>query len=115
MGSTTLGCIFMTPSICKLVLGAVVPVDAMGIVISSIQVVLAPIFFGVGLNTLAPKFCKTVAPFTPVIGVIATVLLVGASVAKCAAPISAAGLPLQIACLLLHLFGGILGVGATKV
>jgi len=113
--STTLGCIFMTPTICKLVLGAVVPVDAMGIVISTIQVVLAPIILGVGLNTVAPKLCKAVSPFTPLIGVIATVLLVGASVAKCAEPILGAGLPLQLACLALHLFGGILGFGATKL
>jgi len=112
--STTLGCIFMTPLICKMVLGAVVPVDAMGIVVSTFQVVLAPIFLGVGFNTLAPKFCKAVTPFTPVVGVISTVLLVGASVAKCAGPILGAGAPLQFACMTLHLLGGILGFGATK-
>eukprot|EP00931_Biecheleriopsis_adriatica_P068797 TRINITY_DN426_c0_g1_i1.p1 TRINITY_DN426_c0_g1~~TRINITY_DN426_c0_g1_i1.p1 ORF type:complete len:457 (+),score=101.75 TRINITY_DN426_c0_g1_i1:68-1372(+) len=113
--STTLGCIFMTPLICKMVLGAVVPVDAMGIVVSTFQVVLAPIFLGVGFNTLAPGFCKAVTPYTPVVGVISTVLLVGASVAKCASPILGAGLPLQLACMALHLFGGILGFGATKL
>jgi len=112
--STTLGCIVMTPSICKLVLGSVVPVDAVGIVISTFQVVLAPIFLGVGMNSLVPSVCKAVAPFTPVIGIISTVLLVGASVAKCANPIAAAGLPLQLACLALHLFGGLLGYYATK-
>jgi len=112
--STTLGCIFMTPLICQLVLGAVVPIDAMGIVISTFQVVLAPIFLGVGFNTLAPKFCKAVTPYTPLVGVISTVLLVGASVAKCAQPILGAGAPLQFACMALHLFGGILGFGATK-
>lgn len=112
--STTLGCIFMTPLICKMVLGTVVPVDAMGIVVSTFQVVLAPIFLGVGFNTLAPDFCKKVAPFTPVVGVIATVLLVGASVAKCAGPIMGAGLPLQLGCLALHLVGGILGYFATS-
>lgn len=112
--STTLGCIFMTPLICKVVLGAVVPVDAGGIVVSTFQVVLAPIFLGVGFNTLVPKFCEAVTPFTPVVGVISTVLLVGASVAKCAAPIKGAGIPLQIACCSLHLFGGLLGFFATK-
>lgn len=112
--STTIGCIFMTPLICKLVLGAVVPVDAIGIVVSTFQVVLAPIFAGVALNTLAPKFCKSMGVYTPVIGVISTVLLVGASVAKCAAPIKNAGMPLQFACMALHLFGGILGFFATK-
>mmetsp|Transcript_50161 Transcript_50161/g.160544 ORF Transcript_50161/g.160544 Transcript_50161/m.160544 type:complete len:450 (+) Transcript_50161:60-1409(+) len=112
--STTLGCIFMTPFICKLVLGTVVPVDAWGIVISTFQVVLAPIFLGVGANTLTPKLCKAVTPFTPVVGVIVTVLLVGASVAKCAEPILGAGVPLQLGCLALHLIGGILGFFATK-
>jgi BASS family bile acid:Na+ symporter len=112
--STTLGCIFMTPLICKLVLGSVVPVDAMGIVISTLQVVLAPIFFGVGFNTLFPKICAKIAKFTPTVGVIATVLLVGGSVAKCATPIINAGLPLQLACLGLHLFGGILGYLLTQ-
>lgn len=112
--STTIGCIFMTPLICQLVLGAVVPVDAKGIVISTFQVVLAPIFLGVFFNTLLPKLCKSVAPFTPVVGVIATVLLVGASVAGCAEPILNAGLPLQLGLLGLHLVGGLLGYGATK-
>lgn len=113
--STTLGCIFMTPAIAKLVLGTVVPVDAIGIVKSTFQVVLAPIFFGVAANTAFPKICKAVAPYTPVIGVISTVLLVGSSVANCAAPIRAAGLPLQLACLTLHLVGGVLGYYSCKL
>jgi hypothetical protein len=36
--ATTLGAIFMTPLLCKLLLGAVVPVDAAGIAKSTIQV-----------------------------------------------------------------------------
>lgn len=36
--ATTLGAIFMTPALCKGLLGAVVPVDAYGIAISTIQV-----------------------------------------------------------------------------
>jgi len=39
--ATTLGAIFMTPTICKAVLGTVVPVDATGIAISTMQVRLA--------------------------------------------------------------------------
>lgn len=112
---TTLGCIFATPLISKFVLGTVVPIDAIGIVHSTVQVVLAPIFLGVFLNTVAPKACKAVTPITPTIGVISTVLLVGASVAKCAEPIISAGLPLQFACLALHLVGGVLGYIATSL
>ena len=36
--ATTIGAIFMTPLICKALLGAVVPVDAAGIAMSTIQV-----------------------------------------------------------------------------
>jgi BASS family bile acid:Na+ symporter len=36
--ATTLGAIFMTPLLCKVIMGAVVPVDAAGIAISTIQV-----------------------------------------------------------------------------
>lgn len=36
--ATTVGAIFMTPVICKALLGAVVPVDAAGIAVSTIQV-----------------------------------------------------------------------------
>jgi bile acid:Na+ symporter, BASS family len=37
---TTLGAIVMTPLLCKLMLGTVVPVDAVGIAVSTIQVCL---------------------------------------------------------------------------
>lgn len=113
--STTIGSIFVTPLLCKLVLGTVVPIDAVGIVISTFQVFLAPIFLGVFLREIAPAPCKAIAPFTPVVGVIATVMLVGASMASCAGPIISAGLPLQAAVLGLHLFGGILGFWAARI
>jgi len=113
--STTLGCIVMTPLICQVVLGAVVPVNAIGIMYSTLQVVLAPIFLGVGVNTLMPKFAKAVTPFTPVVGVISTLILVGSAVAKVAPYILSSGIPLQLACLNLHLVGGLLGYGATAL
>merc|ERR1740127_143025 len=77
--STTLGCIVMTPLICQAVLGSVVPVNAMGIVYSTFQVVLAPIFLGVGVNTMAPAFAKAVEPLTPIVGILSTIALVGAA------------------------------------
>jgi BASS family bile acid:Na+ symporter len=45
--ATTIGAIFMTPLLCKLLLGAVVPVDAKGIAWSTIQV-LPALFSGIG-------------------------------------------------------------------
>merc|ERR1719504_540838 len=43
---TTVGAIFMTPLLCKTFLGTLVPVDAVGVAISTIQVVLIPILVG---------------------------------------------------------------------
>jgi len=112
--ATTVGTIFMTPLIAKMVLGTVVSVDAIGIVKSTLQVVMAPIILGMMFNTMAPKVCRAVEPACPVVGVIATVVLVGSSVAQCAGPILAAGWSLQIALVLLHLIGGLVGYFMIK-
>ena len=94
--ATTLGAIFMTPFLCKSLLGAVVPVDASGIAVSTIQVVLAPIAVGMSLNKFAPKFVEKILPFAPVVGVVSTCLLVASAVAQVADPILAAGWSLQV-------------------
>jgi len=94
--ATTLGAIFMTPVLCKGLLGAVVPVDAVGIARSTVEVVLAPIAVGMTLNKYFPKFVKAILPFAPVVGVISTCLLVASAVAQVAEPILGAGLGLQV-------------------
>ena len=111
---TTIGAIFMTPLLCKLLLGAIVPVDAVGVAISTIQVVLVPIILGMGLNYKFPKSVKEVEPFAPVVGVVSTCVLVGSAVAQCSAPIKAAGASLQLACAALHILGGLVAYFACK-
>jgi BASS family bile acid:Na+ symporter len=113
--ATTLGAIFMTPLICKTLLGAVVPVDAVGIAFSTIQVVLAPIAIGMATNKFFPGFVKTILPITPVIGVLSTCMLVASAVAQVSEPILNAGLQLQFPVLLLHLVGGIVGYALPKL
>ncbi|KAG8458020.1 hypothetical protein KFE25_007227 [Diacronema lutheri] len=105
--STTIGVLGMTPLLCQWLLGTMVPVDARGIAESTAQVVLAPIVVGMGLNKLFPKTVKQIEPFCPIVGVIATCLLVGSSVAQVAGPILNAGLPLQLGAALLHTIGGL--------
>jgi len=113
--ATTLGAIFMTPLICKTLLGAVVPVDAVGIAFSTIQVVLAPIAIGMATNKFFPNFVKKILPITPVIGVLSTCLLVASAVAQVTEPIINAGLQLQFPVFLLHLLGGVVGYGLPKL
>jgi len=112
--ATTVGCIFMTPLICKLALGAVVDVDAVGMAVSTIQVVLVPTVVGLLLNKNVPKACRAVEPFSPIVGVTMTIILVGGAVAECAAGILGAGMALQIAAFALHLLGGIAGYWMSR-
>merc|ERR1712127_254291 len=103
------GAILMTPLLCKGLLGAVVPVDAKGIALSTIQVVLAPIAVGMTTKKIFPKFVEAILPLSPVVGVISTCLLVASAVAQVSEPIMNAGLALQVPILLLHLIGGLVG------
>lgn len=111
---TTIGAIVMTPLIGKLLLGTVVPVNAGAIALSTIQVVLAPILVGMSFNAKFPNVVKQILPFSPILGVILTCLLVGVSVAGCAGPILSAGFQLQASAALLHALGGVAGYFITK-
>jgi len=111
---TTIGAIFMTPLICKLLLGTIVPVDAVGVAISTIQVVLVPIVLGMLVNAKFPKVVDKVEPFSPIVGVLCTCVLVGSAVAQCATPIKEAGLTLQLAAAALHILGGIVAYYGCK-
>lgn len=111
---TTVGSILFTPLMGKLLLGQVVPVNAPAIAMSTIQVVLAPILFGMSFNAKFPKTVQAILPFSPILGVIITCLLVGTSVAGCATPILSAGFKLQASAFLLHALGGLAGYFLTK-
>ena len=111
---TTIAGIFMTPLLCKLILGAVVPVDAVGIAVSCMQVVLAPIVVGMAANKYLPKVVDKVLPATPVIGVVSTCLLVASAVSQCSTSIVSAGLNLQLPVMLLHLISGLVGYFLPK-
>ena len=113
--ATTIGAIFMTPFLCKTFLGTVVPVDARGIVVSTLQVVLAPIVLGMTLNAKAPKLVNAIKPATPVVGVVSTCLLVAAAVGQVAEPILDAGLSLQVPVMLIHLVGGVVGYWLSRL
>lgn len=111
---TTVAGIFMTPLLCKALLGAIVPVDAVGIAVSCIQVVLAPIVVGMAANKYMPRVVNAVLPATPVVGVVSTCLLVASAVAQCAPAITSAGMALQFPVMLLHLVGGLAGYFIPK-
>lgn len=65
-------------------------------------------------NRFFPNFVKKILPFAPVVGVVSTCLLVASAVAQVADPIMAAGISLQLPCLLLHLLGGLAGYALPR-
>ncbi|KAL9351112.1 hypothetical protein Peur_058367 [Populus x canadensis] len=74
-GCTTLGAVLLTPFLTKILAGTYVPVDAIGLSISTLQVVVAPILLGSYMQSKFPAAAKTVTPFAPLFAVLASSLL----------------------------------------
>ncbi|KAA8536577.1 hypothetical protein F0562_029055 [Nyssa sinensis] len=72
---TTLGAVFLTPILTKILAGTFVPVDAIGLSISTLQVVVTPILLGSYVQSTFPSAVKVVTPFAPLLAVLASSLL----------------------------------------
>ncbi|KAK9095931.1 hypothetical protein Sjap_021428 [Stephania japonica] len=72
---TTLGAVLLTPLLTKILAGAFVPVDAVKLSISTLQVVVAPILLGSYLQSTFPSAVKVFTPFAPLLAVLASSLL----------------------------------------
>ncbi len=78
--STVLG-IFMTPVLCKILAGQIVPVDVWGMFLNVVEVVLIPVGIGVLINYKFPDFVKGLGNTGPVVSTVAIVLVSGAIMA----------------------------------
>ncbi|GJM93752.1 hypothetical protein PR202_ga10338 [Eleusine coracana subsp. coracana] len=99
---STIGAIVMTPLLTKILAGQLVPVDAVGLAMSTFQVVLMPTVVGVLANEYFPKFTKSISFLTPLIGVILTTLLCASPIGQVADVLKAQGAQLIIPVALLH-------------
>lgn len=72
---STLGAVFLTPLLTKILAGAYVPVDAVKLSLSTLQVVVAPILLGSSIQSAFPSVVKFVTPFAPLLAVLASSLL----------------------------------------
>lgn len=108
MGST-MGAIVMTPLLTDWLAGQYVPVDALGLFLSTLQIVLAPVVIGVALNRYVPRFVKSVLPVAPLISVVAIVLICASIIGSSADKFEQSGGVLVVAVLLLHVGGFGLG------
>ncbi|WVZ88578.1 hypothetical protein U9M48_035081 [Paspalum notatum var. saurae] len=72
---STLAAVFLTPLLTKILAGAYIPVDALKLSLSTLQVVVAPILLGSSMQTAFPSVVQFVTPFAPLMAVLASSLL----------------------------------------
>lgn len=105
----------LTPLLVLLVGGHYLPVDAGGLLVSILQVVLAPIFVGLLLRRLFPRFVVRITPVLPLVSVLGIALVVLAVVSGAASSIMAVAGVVLLAVVLHNLAGYLLGYGAARV
>lgn len=106
---STLAAVVMTPLLTQALVGAMVKVSVVDLLLSTLQVVLAPVAMGAALNQLFPRAVRRIAPFSPLICVITVALLVGSIIGSQAAFVKQASWTLLAAVITLHAGGFLLG------
>lgn len=106
---STLGAVVMTPLLTKWLAGQYVVVDAFGLFISTVQIVLAPVIIGLLLNRYAKGVVKFVLPVSPLISVLAITLICASIIGSSAKDFEKSGGELILAVFLLHTCGFFLG------
>lgn len=79
--STTISSVLVTPLLTGLLIGSVVPVDAIAMSKSILQVVLFPVTVGLVLNTYAKGVVNVIQPIMPFVAMICTSLCIGSPLA----------------------------------
>lgn len=106
---STFGAVLLTPILTKWLAGTFVPVDAVGLLVSTVKVVLAPLVFGLLLHHSAPRFVRWVLPVAPLVSVVTIALICASIIGQSAAQILHSGGRMLAAVLLLHAGGFTLG------
>ncbi|KAK8491489.1 hypothetical protein V6N11_059414 [Hibiscus sabdariffa] len=78
---TTIASVLLTPLLTGLLIGSVVPVDAVAMSKSILQVVLVPVALGLVLNTYAKPVVAILKPVMPFVAMICTSLCIGSPLA----------------------------------
>jgi BASS family bile acid:Na+ symporter len=106
---STFVAIVMTPLLTQLLAGALVEVDAWGLFVSTLQVILLPVAAGLALNHLVPRAVARILPAAPLISVTAIVLICASIISQSADALLASGVRLAGAVFTLHAGGFALG------
>lgn len=112
---STLAAMIMTPLLTTMLVGERVPVDALALFQSTVQVVFIPVALGVILNRFFPKVVKQVLPVAPLISVLVIALICASIIGLRVEEVKASAGRLLAAVALLHVGGFALGFGLSKL
>lgn len=112
---TTLIAPIVTPALVWLFARQWVPVDAYGIFISTLQIVILPIVLGITLRKLAPKIVEKNQGILPLISILAITAVIAAVVALNKTNLQNADANVFIAALLHNVIGLALGYGFASL
>jgi len=113
--TSTLFAFVTTPLWCQLLAGHYVPVDAVGLCLSTLKAVVAPVLIGVLCNWKFPRVVAAAARIGPSASVLAIVLITAGIVAQNATAVLANFGKLALGAVLLHVFGFILGYAVARL
>jgi BASS family bile acid:Na+ symporter len=106
---STLAAVIMTPFLTQWLAGSRVPVDALGLLWSTMQVVVLPVIAGLMLNRFCPKLVQPVLPVAPLVSALTVALICASIIGQSATAIRASAGVLLLAVFLLHAGGFTLG------
>jgi BASS family bile acid:Na+ symporter len=112
---STLAAVVMTPLLTSVLAGAYVPVDALGLVVSTAQVVLLPVVLGIALHHGFPRLVRAVLPAAPLVSVATITLICASIIGQSAADVRGSSARLLLAVFALHAGGFALGYLAPRL
>lgn len=112
---STFAAVLMTPLLTKWLAGTLVPVNATGLLLSTVQVVLAPLLLGLALHHWAPRVVKVVLPVAPLVSVVTIALICASIIGQSAKLIFESGGRMLLAVFILHAGGFALGYAAARL
>ncbi|PRW62801.1 bile acid:sodium symporter family protein [Actinopolyspora mortivallis] len=105
----------LTPLLVLWLAGSSLPVDAVGLFVSIVEVVLVPVVLGIVVRALLPRRVERALPLLPLVSVLGIVVVVAAVVGANAETLAAVGVSLLVAVVLHNACGLLLGYGAARL
>ncbi|WOL18113.1 hypothetical protein Cni_G26906 [Canna indica] len=113
--ASTFAAMIMTPFLTAKLAGQFVAVDPIGLLKSTVQVVLAPVVLGTLLNQYCNSLVEFVSPLMPLIAVGSVTMLCGSAIAPNATAILGSGMQVLLSVCCLHASGFLFGYALSRM